>query len=410
MKIALIRERKNPPDRRVALTPNQCADIKEKFSDIEVVVESSPDRIFLDTDYQSAGIQVVNDVGDCEILLGIKEVPVDYLIPKKTYSFFSHTIKKQPYNRTMLQEIVKKQITLIDYECLEWSPNMPNGKHGRILGFGHWAGVVGTYNAFLTYGKKYNLFNLKPAYECADYEELKSQLSTIKRLIPNIRIGLTGTGRVGNGALEVLKFMEIEKVDVETYLSKHFDKPVFCNFENHDIYQRINGADLDWDTNHFYKNHHAYQSNFSRFLPHTDVLINGFYWESTLPALFTKKDTAENDFAIKVIADITCDVEGSIPITLRATYPKDPTFGWDPINQRETTPFTDKSIDVMAVTVLPSELPADASRDFGKSIVEEVIPLLINGDEYDILKRATITDSNGLTSKFKYLSDYINVV
>jgi len=401
MQIALIKERKSPHDLRVALTPNQCRILKELFPDLDIVVESSEDRTFKDAEYKEAGIKVVELATNADVLMGIKEVPIASLLNNKTYFFFSHTIKKQAYNKVMLQEIIRKQIRLIDYECLEY----PEGR--RLLGFGHWAGVVGAYNGLLTWGKKYKTFDLKPAYECADYDELKLELQKIADHLPKLRIGLTGTGRVSNGALEVLRFIGIEEVSPEDFIAKTYDKPVFTNFLNHHIYKKKEHPNDEWDMHHFYTNHQSYRGDFSKYLPHTDLLINGFYWEPSLDPLFTKADTAEENFAIKVIADITCDVEGSIPITLRATYPSDPTFGWDPKNQKEIPPFSPNGIDVMAVTVLPTELPKNASADFGEMISEHVIPLLVNGDKHDILKRATITQGGKLTEKFGYLTDYV---
>ena len=401
MQIALIKERKSPPDLRVALTPNQCQKLKEQFPDLDIVVESSEHRTFKDSEYQDVGINVVELASEADVLLGIKEVPIQALINNKTYFFFSHTIKKQDYNRVMLQEIIRKEIRLIDYECLE----QPEGR--RLLGFGHWAGVVGAYNGLLTWGKKYKTFDLKPAYECADYDELKLELQKIRDQLPNLRIGLTGTGRVSNGALEVLRFIGLEEVSPKDFITKTHDNPVFTNFLNRHIYKKKEHPDHAWDMQHFYTNHGLYEGDFSKYLSHTDLLINGFYWEPSLDPLFTKSDTAKDSFAIKVIADITCDVEGSIPITLRATYPSDPTFGWDPISQKEIPPFSANGIDVMAVTVLPTELPKNASADFGEMISEHIIPLLVNGDQHDILKRATITQDGKLTEKFSFLADFV---
>lgn len=406
MKIAIIRERKNPPDRRAALTPEQCASLSKKYPNVEVVVESSPDRIFTDQDYRDHGIEVVGNVNDCDVLLGIKEVPTDFLIPNKTYTFFSHTIKKQKQNQQMLQNILQKNIRLVDYECLVWPENDAQKRSGRILGFGHWAGVIGTYNAFLTFGKKYALFNLKPAYQCADYQEIKENLSKILDKIPAINIGVTGSGRVTGGILEVLRYLKIKEVDSETYLNQKFEEIVFTHLSNHHIYRRKDNQNAPWNVKHFYKNHGEYEGTFMRFASCTDMLINGLYWEPTLPRLFEKTDTNRPDFRIKVIADISCDIDGSVPITIKATYPDNPTFGWNPKTQSEAPPFSENVIDVMAVSVLPSEIPADASKDFGQVLSDSIIPLFINGDEHRILQNATIAENGQLTADFLYLEDY----
>jgi len=398
MKISLIRERKKPADSRVALTPEQAFALEQQYPQIEIFAERSPDRIFGDELYHESGIELIHTSEDCNVLLGVKEVPIESLIEGKTYFFFSHTHKKQLYNRPLLKAIIEKQIRLIDYECLEW----PDG--GRILGFGRWAGIVGVYNGFLTWGKKYKNFELKPAYECLTYDDLIDELKRI--VLPPIKIALTGTGRVAGGALELLNHLHIKEITPEEYLENDFDYPVFTNLKNEDLYRRKDGS--DWDTQHFYQNHGAYESIFSPFAEITDLLINGMYWEKTLPALFTKEDTRSEYFKTRVIADITCDVEGSVPITMKATSIHEPVIGWDYNGQKETEPFLEDTIDIMAVTNLPTELPADASRDFGEVLSKEIIPLLLNGDPDGILKGATITKDGGLTEKYSYLTDFVN--
>lgn len=369
----------------------------DQYDNLTIVCQSSNDRIFIDQDYYEAGVEVVENVEDCDVLLGVKEVPVPELIPGKTYLFFSHTIKMQPYNQKLMKAFVEKRISMIDYECLEW----PQG--GRVLGFGRWAGIVGAYNGLLTWGKKYGSFNLKPAHHCKDYDELKSELKKV--VLPPIKITLTGTGRVASGALEILNYLNIEQTDPAEFLAQSPDRPIFTNLRNRDIYYLTDDPD-HWDRGHFYENHEAYSCKFEPYLSETDLLINGFYWEDDLPALFTKDDTANSDFRIKVIADITCDVEGSIPITFKATSIEDPTFGWNPARKSVTPPYLPGAIDVMAVTNLPTEMPASASEDFGNALGEHIIPLFLNNDPDGILKNATITDSGKLTPPFEYLEEY----
>ena len=267
--------------------------------------------------------------------------------------------------------------------------------------------MVGAYNGLLTWGKKYGQFELKPAYKCANYDELRSELSRIQAQLPPIRIGLTGTGRVATGALDILNHLHIQQLNPEELKDAQPASAVFVNFRNEDIYTRTDDPAAPWDVHHFYHHHENYTSQFQPYLNRIDLLINGFYWEPTLPALFAKEDTAKPNFAIKVIADITCDVEGSVPITLRATYPHDPTFGWNPATQAECEPYQPNTIDVMAVTVLPVELPADSSQEFGQSLLDEVIPLLIKGDQNEIIQRATITENGHLTSNYQYLKDFV---
>src|SRR5690606_22634058 len=206
-KIGIVKEGKVPVDKRVPLTPKKCQETLQNYPDVEIAVQPSPIRCFSDQEYTELGIKLQQDLTDCDIIMGVKEVPVDQLIPDKTYLFFSHTIKKQAYNRKLLQAILQKNITLIDYETLT------NNNGNRIVAFGYWAGVVGAYNGILTYGKKWSLFNLKPAHQCVDLEDMEEEFFKVKAL-PPIKIAITVGGRVAHGAMEVLDMMGIKKVSV----------------------------------------------------------------------------------------------------------------------------------------------------------------------------------------------------
>ncbi|MFY0645011.1 MAG: alanine dehydrogenase [Bacteroidia bacterium] len=398
MKIGLIREWKQPADKRVALTPALCEVFKERFPDVELVIEASIDRTFTDSEYEWIGVAVQHDMSDCDILLGIKEVPIENLIPNKTYLFFSHTIKAQEYNRNLLQNILANKIRLIDYEPLVW----PEG--GRILGFGKWAGIVGAYNAFLTLGEKQKSNNLPPAHTTSGYEECMELLKSVET--QSVRIAFTGNGRVANGIREVLESMQLKEVSPEEFLHRTFNETVFVQLKNEDLYERIDGE--DWNDSHFYNNHSEYKSLFGAYLTKTDMLINGMYWEDDMPALFTKEDTSKQDFALQVIADITCDVEGSVPITMEATDIYNPTFGWSKSQQCQVEKYGDDTIDIMAITNLPTEMPKNASQEFGHLLLDHIIPLLINDPQNEILDKASITTFNGnLNSHFEYLRDYV---
>ena len=398
MKIGLLREWKEPADKRVALTPDQCVQFTNKFPEIELVVEKSPDRTFSDQAYKKLGIAVVSDVSDCDILFGIKEVPIEKLIPNKTYFFFSHTIKEQAYNRDLLRAILEKNITLIDYETLTWFEG------GRILGFGKWAGIAGAYNAFLTWGKKTDKFTLPPAYEIDDYEESIRLLSKLD--LNRLRVVFTGNGRVADGIREVLEQMKLKECSPQEFISQPPRNAYFTQLTSWDLYHRKDGG--PWDIQHFYNNHEAYCCEFDNFLPYTDILINGIYWEESMPPLFTVKDTKQSNFSIKVIADITCDVQGSVPITMEATNIYNPTFGWSKSEQKQVAPFGEDTIDIMAVTNLPTELPKNASEEFGSLLLEHILPLVARRDKQSILKRATITTKGKLTKNYEYLTDFVN--
>ncbi|MDA8929770.1 NAD(P)-dependent oxidoreductase [Bacteroidia bacterium] len=397
MKIGLIREWKKPADKRVALTPQQCAALVKTYPNLELVVEESPDRTFTAQEYTDAGIAVVNDVADCDVLAGIKEVPTDKLIANKTYFFFSHTIKAQAYNRGLLQAVLEKNISLIDYEPITWE----NG--ARILGFGKWAGIVGAYNAFLTWGKKTKKFDLPAAFETNDFEKSMAQLAELD--LGRARVVFTGNGRVCQGIREVLEGMKLKECSPQEFVSQPPRGAYFTQLTSWDLYHRKDGG--AWDPEHFYTHHGEYCCEFDNFLPYTDILINGIYWEDDMPPLFHKENTKATNFEIQVIADITCDVEGSVPITMEATDIYNPTFGWSKSQQKQVEPYGEDTIDVMAVTNLPTEMPRNASEEFGSLFLEHILPLLVNGDKDDILKRAQITGDGKLTPAYAYLQDFV---
>ncbi len=396
IKIALIREGKIPPDNRVAFSPEQCVWLHKSYPELGMTVQSSPDRCYKDAEYQKAGIKVTGEVNDADILIGIKEVPKKQLIEGKKYLFFSHVIKKQPHNREMLKEIIRKKITLIDYECLVWE----NGE--RVLGFGHFAGIVGAHNAFLTYGKRYKLYDLKPANKCADYKELLDLYKNIK--LPPIKIAVTGTGRAARGVYELLDKLNIRMVSIQNYLTKNFDEPVYVVLNTAQLYERKNGKSFVRDD--FHKHPENYDSAFLPFTKVTDLFINAIFWDPRTPPFFTIKDMRSRDFKIKVIADITCDVNGSVPATVRDTSIDDPIFGYNPVTEKEDIPHQPQVIDVMAVSNLPNELPREASTEFGNKLIEYVMEELLK-QKSDIIDRATITKDGKLTDRYSYLSDYI---
>jgi alanine dehydrogenase len=395
--IGLSRERKNPPDNRVALSPIQCLALQQRYPQISIIVESSPTRCFSDASYEELGIPVVENLETADIILNIKELPADSLLAHKTYFFFSHTIKKQPYNKVMLQSILAKNIRLIDYEVLRYE----NGQ--RVLGFGRFAGLVGAYNGLLVYGKKHNLFSLKPANQCKSYAEVLSQLTSVQ--LPNMRIVITGGGRVSQGALDLLRAINIREVSPNQFLHIDYEEPVFVQLNSPDLY--VHPTLKAWDTKHFYQFHHEYQGQFSAYCGRTDLLINGIYWTEDLPRLFEISETQQAGYVPSVIADISCDVEGSVPITYKATSIADPVIGWSRTKLEPCDPYQADSIDVMSVGNLPNELPKDASEEFGEMLSLHIIPELFAAHSR-LLEEATITDGGKLTAHFEYLSDYVH--
>lgn len=397
MRIGLIRERKNPPDTRVALTPQQCANIVATYPGVEIVVEPSPNRCFPDKEYTAAGIPLSEDLGNCDVLLGIKEVPVDSLIPGKTYCFFSHTKKKQPYNRRLMQALISKHIRMIDYECLTHADEQ------RILGFGFYAGIVGAHNGLLTYGRKTSLYNLPAAHAVRSFNELLVAYDAIK--LPNIKIAVTGSGKVAAGVLEVMTRLDIEPVEPEDFLTHQYEYPVYTHLKGSVLYARKDN-DLFFRDD-FHANPEAYKCLFTKYISQTDILMNGIYWDAKVPRLFEKQDVQRNDWRISVIADITCDIDGSVPINIGASTIADPVYGIDRMTLEPSPRFLPgrDTIDVMAVDNLPNELPADASQYFGVHFEKYVLGEMLSGDS-DIIRRATICEDGKLTRYYEYLADY----
>ncbi|QQS31193.1 MAG: alanine dehydrogenase [Sphingobacteriales bacterium] len=394
--IGIIREEKNPPDNRVPLTPRQCSFIQENFPEVSISVQPSIQRCFADSEYEQAGIEVKEDLTKCHILMGVKEPLPDRLIAGKTYLFFSHTIKKQVSNQKLLQTIIQKNIELIDYECLRYA----NGK--RIIGFGGFAGIVGAHNGLKAYGLKTGLYNLPPAYECGDYEQLKRVYERL--ILPPMKIALTGAGRVATGAKEVLDFLKIKHISVQEYLNNRYDYPVYVHLHNHDLYRHKKFH--SYETHEFYHHPQLFYSTFLPFTSQTDLMINGIYWSPKAPVFFTKSDMNSPDFKIKVIADISCDINGSVPATLRATTIGNPVMGYNPKTQGEDTPYQPHTIDIMAIDNLPNELPRDSSETFGKLLIDHVLAELLQKSS-PIIEHATITKQGMLTELYEYLHDYV---
>jgi alanine dehydrogenase len=398
MKFGIIRERKNPPDRRVVFSPNELAKIKQLYPNCTVTVESSDIRIFTDTQYQNMGIEVTNDVSDCDVLFGVKEVPVADLIPNKAYFFFSHTIKKQPYNRKLLQAVLEKNIKLYDHETIIDAHNR------RLIGFGRYAGFVGTYNAFRAFGIKFELFKMPKAETLSGKDALITHLK--RQILPPLKIVVTGTGKVGNGAKEILDGMKIKEVSVENYLSKTYTQPVYTQIDVLDYNKRKDGQVLDFTD--FHNNPTEYVSDFERFTKVSDIYITGHFYANEAPAILTNEMLLAHDCKIKVVADISCDVNGPIACTLRSSTIAEPLYGYLPSENKETDVFHPAAIVVMAVDNLPCELPKDASEGFGEMFSEHVIPSFFNGDKDGILERAKMTENGKLTERFSYLQDYVD--
>ncbi len=398
MKIGIIKEGKTPPDKRVALTPEHSTHLEQAYPQLEIKVQRSPIRCFQDTDYQNAGVELVENVNDCDVIFGVKEVKYDMLAEGKTMLFFSHTIKKQPYNQELLQEVLKKNIRLIDYETLTYS----NGF--RVLGFGRYAGIVGAYNALIAHGNRNNSFELKPAYLCSDMKEMGREMEKVK--LGNSKIIISGGGKVANGAKETLNAAGIREVSIPEFLNEEFDEAVYCNADILDYHEKDGKAPASFSE--FIADTTIWKNTFIKFTKVADIFISAHFWDNKSAHFFTEEDVKKDDFKVKVIADITCDIKGSVPTTLRPSTIANPIYGYDRFTGEEAAPYADNSITIMAVDNLPCEVPKDASEGFGQDLIDKIIPLFLGDDPENILERATIAQNGKLTEYFSYLQDYVD--
>jgi len=398
MKFGIIKERKNPPDRRVVFSPNELNRLKQLYPEASVKVESSEIRIFSDDAYKSIGITVADDISDCDVLFGVKEVPVENLIPDKAYFFFSHTIKKQPHNRKLLQAILEKNIYLYDHETIV------DELDRRLIGFGKYAGMVGVYNGIRAFGIKFELFKLPKAETLSGKDAMITQLKRIT--MPALKFVLTGTGKVGSGAKEILDAIKVKEITIDNYLNKKYAQAVYVQLDVLEYSKRKDGQMLDFKD--FVNHPDEYESDFEKFTKVSDIYFAGHFYANNAPMILTKEMLNASDCKLKVVADISCDVNGPIACTIRSSTIEEPLYGYLPLEDREVDLFHPAAVAVMAVDNLPCEIPKDASEGFGEQFMQHVIPAFFNGDKDGILQRAKITEKGKLTERFSYLQDYVD--
>ncbi len=396
VKFALIKEGKTPPDFRVALTPSQCQEILQKFPQVSIVVESSPIRRFTDEEYIAAGIPVSHNISDADIMIGVKEVPEHALIPDKTYLFFSHTFKKQPYNAHLLRAILEKNIRLVDYEVLK------DDKGKRVIGFGRYAGIVGVFEGFRALGLKKNWYELPSPMSCHDRKEMESFGAKAHFKSP-IKAVVTGWGRVGNGAEEMIRFFGLKRISPEEFLEYSGEENVYVHLDTSEYYKRK--TDGGFDKSEFYKNPENYTSVLNDYVSKCDIYFACHLWKSGNPNLITQSDLQQPGHRCSVIADISCDIQGPIASTIRATTISEPFYGFDPSTGKEVDWKEPKSIMMMTIDNLPCELPRDASEDFGQELINSVIPALLREND-PMIEGATETQNGQLAPAFQYLEDY----
>ncbi len=404
--LGIIRESRID-ESRTPIVPDHIKEIKKIFKNIKILIQPSKNRCFSNEEYEKSGAIISENLKTCDLILGVKEIDTKVLLKDKKYLFFSHTSKIQSDNsaaaqgtpgmdkKDLLKTILKKNITLIDYE------NIRNKNGARYLGFGRFAGIIGCYNSLMLYEDFVNKFKLPRAFKLNNYVLLKNKLKN--RIFSKMKILITGDGRVAKGAVELLKFSNIDQVSKNDFINKKFNKPVFCNLKTSDYVK--NNSSTIFDLQHFIKNPKNYVSIAEKFIKETDLLISAHYWDPNSPKIF-KIDNLHKFNQLKVIGDITCDINGSIPTTLKSTSIKNPYFYFDKETKKEIKRSA-KSLAIMAVDNLPSELPRDSSKEFGDGIVKEVLPYIINKDDKRIYN-ATITQKGNFLSKYLYLKNYID--
>ncbi len=398
-KIGVIQEGKRPADRRVPLTPAQCKEVMQRYPEVDLVVQRSPVRAYTDAEYEAFEIPLVDDLNDRDLILGVKEVPLEMLLPEKAYLFFSHTIKEQPHNRKLLKSVLDRRIRLIDHELL----TNPHGE--RVLAFGYWAGVVGSYNGMRAWQLMWGGPELKPANQCHDLEELERYLHAYP-LPKDLRIVLTGGGRVGKGAMGVLERAGVKRISPKDFLAANNTGPVYTALGSADLYLRDDGEPFDKEAfHHDPRGHHA---NFLPFARKAHIYMACHFWDPRGPKILSTEDLRDPALTLAVIADISCDIGGPIDSTLRATTIAHPFYGYDPITGTEKPGGTAGTIAVMSVDNLPCELPRDASEAFGRDLIERVLPHLTGTDAQAMIARATIAENGSLTAPYSYLKEYAN--
>ncbi len=400
--IGIIRESRND-ENRTPLVPEHIKKYKESNPNINFIIQPSNSRCFADEEYELCGAKINENLNECSIIFGVKEIDPNILINNRTYFFFSHTFKinKQQKNiekhkKDLLLSILNKKITLIDYENIR-------GKNGtRCLGFGRFAGIVGCYNTLNLLLKMLGKQSLASAYKINDYERLVLNLKNL--YFPKTKILVTGDGRVAKGVIELLNLTNIKAVSKKDFLEKKFDQPIFCNLKTKDYV--TNNSYTYFNLEHFINNPQDYSSSALQYLKETDILISAHYWDPSSPKIFENEDlkVLQN---LKIVGDISCDINGSVPTTIRSTTIEEPNYWIERYTLKEIDENND-GIAVMAVDNLPSELPRDSSTEFSEGIINEVLPFLLKEDDGRILN-GTITRDGSFLEKYNYLNNYIRI-
>lgn len=419
-------------ERRAPLVPEHVSLLIKK--NIDIVVQTSDKRVFSDQEYKSAGAKIVNDLSKCQVILGVKEIPESDYESGKTYVNFAHVVKGQSYNMPRLKKMMELGCNLIDYEKI----TDEQGK--RIIFFGYHAGLAGMINSLWALGIRYAhlgittpFLKIKQAHKYKSLDEAKSDIEDVglqiaeeglpEEILP-LTIGFTGNGHVSQGAQEILGLLPVKEISPERLLMLKNRK---CSPRNL-IYKVVfkqehlaeNKEGKPFDKTHYYKHPENYYSVFDQYLPVLSVLMNCMYWEPRFPRIVTR-NSVQNLFEngnpkLTVIGDITCDPEGSIEITHNGTEIEDPLFVYNPDTLSSTMGHEGKGILVMAVHILPSELPREASQKFSDALIHYIKPIIdcdFDDNYSDLIlpkpiKKALILHKGELTPPYKYLDTYLS--
>lgn len=426
--IGIRREDKNKWERRVPLVPEHVGKLKTEHN-VETILQPFERRSIGRTEYEAAGAAFNEDLSECPFILAVKEIPVDLLMPEKTYMYFSHTIKGQDYNMPMLKKLMDLKCTLIDYECIK------DEKGRRLVFFGKYAGLAGMIDAFYGYGQRLKnegfetpLLKIKPAYEYADLKDAKKHISAVAKEIAEVGLpaekapyvfGFAGYGNVSQGAQEIFDIMPHKVVEPDELGSmtgksnKQFVKVVFK--EEHIV--KPAAMSIPFELQDYFKHPEKYKEKFQEsYLQYLSVLINAIYWDERYPRLLTKNYLKKHpDQKLDVVCDISCDIDGSIEFTYKATESDNPAYVYNPTTESFEDGFGTNGIVNIAVDNLPTELPKDSSYEFSKSLIP-FIPGIVAADmdvpfdKCDLpqeIKHAVILYKGELTPAYKYIEEYL---
>ncbi|MDD2964035.1 MAG: bifunctional lysine ketoglutarate reductase /saccharopine dehydrogenase family protein [Bacteroidales bacterium] len=433
--IGIRHEDKYPTERRASLTPAHVSRLVSQHQ-LDVVVERSAQRYFTDEEYRAAGARLVDRAVDSHVVFGVKEMPVSYFELGKTYVFFSHVIKGQAYNMPMLARMMELKCTLIDYERIVDEQNR------RLIFFGRFAGLAGTINTFWALGQRLRHLgfstpfqDMKQARSYASLEEARKALSGIgNQIVLNglpaglapLVVGVTGSGNVAKGIHELIHHLPVMEIDPGN-LKSLFDRELHPSnilykvvFRQHHLV-KPNDPKRNFDLQHYYAHPDQYQSRFEEWLPYLTVLFNGMYWDERFPKIVTRDalnrltGQGQTPVRLKVIGDITCDPGGSVEATVEAASVEKPCYVYDPANHTITHGFAGKGVQVMAVDILPSELPRESSEAFGDALLPFVrqISSADYSESYEDLdlprsvKKGVIVLRGELTPSYKYLEKFL---